>query len=118
MGVLLLFVLPFASAAAYRRSGLAWRRAAAFGALALVLTAVGIAFTILYAFFVTDEAAQCGHTPVVATIAALAAYLVVAAWAMRRPRNVWAWAASPAVAVAVLLLAGYLFAGAHAHCET
>jgi hypothetical protein len=117
-GLLLLLVLPVASLAPYRRAGLAWGRAAGLAGLALLLTIAGTAITLLYAFFVTVEAAQCGDTPLPAELAALAAYLVVAAWAMRRPRNVWAWAAAPLAAVAVATAAGYFFAGAHAYCET
>jgi ABC-type Na+ efflux pump permease subunit len=111
-------VLPIAAVVPYRRSGLSWGRAAALAALAVALTVAGVACTLVYAFFVTVDASQCGKTPVAAAVAALGAYVAVATWAMRRPRNVWAWAAAPLVAVAVVLLVGYFFAGAHAYCET
>jgi len=117
-GLLLLLVLPIAAVVPYRRSGLGWSRAAAFALLALALTIAGIAGTLLYAFFVTVDAAQCGKTPIAAAVAALLAYGAIATWAMRRPRNVWAWAAAPLAAVAVVVLVGYFFAGAHAYCET
>lgn len=116
--ILVLFVPPLVAIVPYRRAGHGWGRVASLTAAAFLLSLVGVAVTLLYAFGFTIEAAQCGSTPAAASATAVVAYLLVAAWAARRPRNVWAWAAAPLTAVAILLLVGYFFAGAHAYCET
>ena len=118
IGLAVLLLPPLVALAAYRHAGLGWGRVAGLTAAAVLFSLAGGAVTLLYAFVVTIDAVQCGSTPIAATVAGVAAYLVVAAWAARRPRNVWAWGAAPLAAVAIVILVGYFFAGAHAYCET
>jgi hypothetical protein len=118
IGVVALLLVPLLSVFGYRRCGAGWRRAAAVALVAVLASAVGIAFAIVYAWFFTTDAALCGNQPTVAGVAAIVPYLVVATWAALRPQRVWAWAAAPVAAVSLLLLVSYFFAGAHDYCET
>jgi hypothetical protein len=117
-GVAAVVLLPLLSVFGYRRAGAGWARAAVFAVVAVLASAVGVAAAVLYAFFLTTDAALCGHQPTVAGLAAIVPYLVVAVWAALRPTRVWGWAGAPLVAVAVVLCVSYFFAGAHDYCET
>ena len=117
-GFAVVLLFPLLSVFGYRRSGAGWGRAATFALVAVVASALGVAAAVLYSWFLTNDAALCGHQPTVAGAAAVVPYLVVGAWAALRPRRVWAWAGAPLAAVAMVLLVSYFFAGAHDYCET
>jgi hypothetical protein len=117
-GFAALLLLPLVSVLGYRRSGAGWGRASAVALVAVLASAIGIAIAVAYSFFLTTDAALCGDQPTVAGVVAIVPYVVVGSWAALRPRRVWAWAAAPVAAVAVLLLVSYFFAGAHDYCET
>jgi hypothetical protein len=117
-GFAALLLLPLLGVFGYRRSGAGWGRAAAIALVGVAACALGVAVAAVYAWFVTTDAALCGHQPTLAGIAAVGPYLVVATWAAMRPQRVWAWAAAPVVAVTVVLLVSYFFAGSHDYCET
>ena len=118
IGVVALLLVPLLGVFGYRRAGSGWGRAAATALVGVLASATGIAFAIVYSWFLTTDAALCGHQPTVAGIVALAPYLVVASWAALRPQRVWGWAAAPVAAVSMLLLVSYFFSGAHDYCET
>lgn len=111
-------LVPVLSVLPYRRAGLDWARAGALALLAVLTAAVGAAAALVYAWFFTIAAAECGDLPTVAGVAAAVSYLVVGSWAALRPRRVWAWALAPGAGVSMLLLVSYFFAGAHNYCET
>jgi hypothetical protein len=113
----LAILAPVLALASYRHSGLRLRTAGALTFAAVVLSLIGLILAFIYLYAIDIEAGLCGSSPVAAKISAGFAYVVVAAWAARDPRRVWAWPLACAAA-AVLTLVSYFFTGAHVYCET
>lgn len=112
-------LVPLLAAIPYRRDTGRWAPAVAYAALALLLSFLGAVIAGLsYGYAVATEAGLCGDDPWEAGLAGLVAYLVVASWATRGTRRVWAWAPAAAAGIAVAIFVSYFFARAHGYCET